>query len=210
VLLSQVSRGRETAEKEKEIFGEEFVRPNTDLPDPNTPLRIFLTLEVSAGVFGGAPSVKEVEEIREREGIEEDNGLCFEAFCLVLGGGILSRSGIDREGIAGRRLWVGDSGSSSEDSSLKSESNPDGVAGCGRLLPLIGESSDFRTFGVGRGESGLVLERSTLRARRRPPFFLPLPSPDIRSFFLGFGFGLDFELSPPSRASLPSSSSDES
>lgn len=77
------------------IFGEEFVRPKADLPDPSTPLRMSLTLEVSAGVFGWAPRVKEAEDIRKREGIEEDSGLCFGAFSPVLGGGFLVLSGID-------------------------------------------------------------------------------------------------------------------
>lgn len=104
--------------------------------------------------------MKEVEEIKEREVIEEDSGLCFGVFCPVVGDGLLIRSGINGEGRGGARWWVGDSGSSSEDNSLKSESNPDGVEGCGRLVPLTprGESSDFRTFGVGRGESGFELD----------------------------------------------------
>jgi len=136
--------------REKEIFGEDVVRPRTDLPDPNTPLRMFLTLEVSAGVFGEVPSVKEADEIREREGIEEDSGLCFKTFCLALGGGPLTCSGIDREDVGD--VWCeGEAGSSSEDNSLKSESNPGAVDGWGRLVPLtfLGESSDFRAFGVG-------------------------------------------------------------
>lgn len=90
--LFQVSRGEETVGEEMVIFGEEFVRPNADLPDANTPLRMFLTLEVSAGVFGGAPRVNEAEENREREGIEEDGGRCF---CSALGGGFLILWGID-------------------------------------------------------------------------------------------------------------------
>jgi len=136
--------------REKEIFGEDIVRPKTDLPEPNTPLRMFLTLEVSAGVFGGAPSVKEADEIREREGIEEDSGLCFKRLRPALGGGPLTRSGIDREGVGD--VWcVGEAGSSSEDNSLKSEPNPGVVDVLGRLVPLtfLGESSDFRAFGVG-------------------------------------------------------------
>ena len=71
---------------EKEIFGEDVVRPRTDLLDPITPLRMFLTLEVSAGVFGDAPSVKEADEIKKREDGGEDSGLCFGMFCPVLGG----------------------------------------------------------------------------------------------------------------------------
>ena len=136
---------------EKEIFGEDVVRPRTDLLDPNTPLRMFLTLEVSAGVFGGAPSVKEADEIREREDIEEWSRLCFKMSCPVLGGGGLTRSGISRECVGDARLCVGEAGSSSEDNSLNSESSPVSVGDWGRLVPLIflGESRDFRPFGVG-------------------------------------------------------------
>jgi len=191
---------------EKEIFGEDVVRPRTDLPDPNTPLRMFLTLDVSAGVFGGAPSVKEAGEMREREGIEEDIGLCFGMFCPVLGGEPLNGSGSD----GGTRCCVGESGSSSEDSSLRSESNPEAVEGCGRLVPLVfrGESNDFRAFGVGWGGSGLVTEESMVRARGRPFFFCCPPPSEVRPLVLAFIFG--FELSPSSQPSPPSSSSDES
>ena len=208
--LSQVSRGNEIAGVANEMLGEEFVRANTDLPDPNTPLRIFLTLEVSAGVFGGAPSVKEAEEIREREEIKEDGGLCFEVFCIVLGGGLLACSAINRAGV--RIVWsrVGDSGSSSEDKSLRSESNPDGIAA--RLVPLTfrGESSDFRVFEVDCVVSGVLPGGSTLRARGRLLFFLPLPSPDVPPLVLVPVLGFDFEPSPPSNPSSPSSSSDDS
>ena len=151
--LFQVSLEKDIVGGEKEIFGEDIVRPRTDFPDPSTPLRMFLTLEVSAGVFGGAPSVKEADEIREREDIEEDSGLCFAMLCPVMGDGALIRSGIGREGVGvGNVSWrVGESGSSSEDNSLRSRSNPVAVEGSGRLVPLAfrGESSDFRAFGVG-------------------------------------------------------------
>jgi len=189
---------------EKEIFGEDVVRPRTDLPDPNTPLRMFLTLDVSAGVFGGAPSVKEADEMRERGGIEEDIGLCFGRFFPVLGGEPLTGSGNDGD----TRCRVGESGSSSEDSSLRSESNPEAVDG--RLVPLVfrGESNDFRAFGVGWGKSGLVTEESMVRARGRPLFFCCPPPSDVRPLVLAFIFG--FELSPSSQPSPPSSSSDES
>lgn len=135
------------------MFGEEIVRPRTDLPDPSTPLRMFLTLEVSAGVFGGAPSVKEADEIRGREDVEEDSGLCFAILCPVVGDGAFTRSEIGREGAEmGNVRWcVGESGSSSEDNSLRSGSNPVAIEGSGRLVPLTfrGESSDFRAFGAG-------------------------------------------------------------
>jgi len=138
---------------EKVIFGEDVVRPRTDFPDPSTPLRMFLTLEVSAGVFGGAPSVNEADEIRGREDIKEDSGLCFAILCPVVGDGAFTRSGIGREGVGvGNVRWcVGESGSSSEDKSLRSRSNPVAVESSGRLVPATfrGESSDFRAFGVG-------------------------------------------------------------
>ena len=153
--LFQVSREKEIVGGEKEIFGEDVVRPRTDLLDPNTPLRIFLTLEVSAGVFGDAPSVKEADEIREREDIE-DSDLGFGVFSgLVLSGGpltrptVINRVGVG-DGVACRRC-VGEGDSSSGDNSLSSESDPGAVEGCDRLVPLTfwGESSDFRGFGVG-------------------------------------------------------------
>ena len=97
--LLQVSREKDLIGGKKDIFGEDVVLPRTDLFDPNTPLRIFLTLEVSVGVFGDAPSVKEADEIREREDIGEDSGLCFGMFCAVMGGGTLTRSGNAREGV---------------------------------------------------------------------------------------------------------------
>ena len=138
---------------EKVIFGEDIVRLRTDLLDPITPLRIFLTLEVSAGVFGDAPSVKEADGIREREVIGEDSGLCFWMSCPVLDGGMLTCSWIAREGVGDAvTCWcVGERRSSSEDNSLSSESDPRAVEGCCRLVPpaLRGESSDFRAFGVG-------------------------------------------------------------
>ena len=77
------------------MIGEEFVRPNADLLDPNTPLRMFLTLEVSAGVLGGAPRVKEAEEARGRKCVEEDGGRGFELCSSVLGGGLLILPVID-------------------------------------------------------------------------------------------------------------------
>lgn len=151
--LSQVSREKEIVGGEKDIFGEDVVRARTDLLDPNTPLRRFLTLEVSAGVFGDVPSVKEADGIREREDIGVDNGLCLEMFCPVVNGGPLACSGIDREGVgdADARRCVGEAESSSEDNSLSSESDPRVVEGCGGLVPLTfrGESNDFRAFGVG-------------------------------------------------------------
>ena len=84
--LLQASREEGIVGGGKAIFGEDVVRPRTDLLDPMTPLRIFLTLEVSAGVFGDAPSVKEADEIRGREDRGEDSGLYFGMFCPVLGG----------------------------------------------------------------------------------------------------------------------------
>lgn len=208
--LFHVSLGKETVSGEREMFGEEFVRPNVDLLDPNTPLRMFLTLEVSAGVFGGAPRVKEAEDIREREGIEEEGGRCFKVLCSALGGGFLILTGIDREGTEG--VWYSVGEFSIEDNSLKSESNPDGVECCGLLVASIfrGESSDFRAFGVGRGEPGLVLEGSTLRARGRALFFRPTPFPDVFPLALALALGFGVGPSPPSQPSLPSSSSDES
>ena len=80
LVISQGSREKEMVGGENEIFGEEVVRPSTDFPDPKTTLSMFFTLEVSAGVLGGAPTVKDAEEIREREGIEEDSGLYFGVF----------------------------------------------------------------------------------------------------------------------------------
>lgn len=151
--LLHASREKEMVGGEKVILGEDVVRPRTDLLDPITPLRIFLTLEVSAGVFGGAPSVKEADEVRGREDSGVDSGLCFEMFCAVVGGGTLTCSWIAREGVGDAvTCWcVGEGRSSSEDSSLSSESDPGVVEGCGRLVPPVvrGESSDFRVFGVG-------------------------------------------------------------
>ena len=157
----QASREKERVGGGKEIFGEDVVRPRTDLFDPNTPLRIFLTLEVSAGVLGEAPSVKEADEIREREDIGGDSSLRFWVSCTALGE-LLTCSGINRDGVgdvvvckcAGDvvvRRRAGEEESSSVDNSLRSESDPGAVVGGGRLVPLTfrGESSDFRAFGVG-------------------------------------------------------------
>lgn len=105
--------------------------------------------------------------------------------------------------------FVGESGSSIEDNSLISESNPDGVEAC-VLLVFRGESSDFRAFGVGRGEFGLVPDGSMLRARGRALFFRPTPSPDASPLALALALGFCFGPPPPSQPSLPSSSSDES
>ena len=137
--LLQVSREKEMAGGEKVIFGDDIVRPRTDLPEPSTPLRTFFTLEVSAGVFGDVPSVKEADEIKKREDIEADCGLCFGVFLVpVPSGGPLNRSAIDRVGVGGKAAcWrVGEGRSSSEDNSLSSESDPGVVESFCRLVPL--------------------------------------------------------------------------
>ena len=95
--------------------------------------------------------MKEADEIRGREDIGEDSGLCFKILCPTPGGGSFTRSGIGREDVGGARWCVGEAGSSSEDNSLRSESNPEAVEGWVRLVRLTfsGESSDFRVFRVG-------------------------------------------------------------
>jgi hypothetical protein len=156
----QTSREKERVGGGKEIFGEDVVRPRTDRFDPITPLRIFLTLEVSAGVLGDAPRVKEADEMRERD-VGGDSSLRFWVSCTALGE-LLTRSGINRDGVGDVVVWrrvgdvvvrrrAGEEESSSGDNSLRSESDPGAVVGGGRLVPLTfrGESSDFRAFGIG-------------------------------------------------------------